>query len=291
MDPSGSVVEQLAARARDAARAREEEHQRLVLDVVLERRRRPAVVRRPQQQRAVAAVEEVGVSAVASEDLDERRATVGSSATVELGSAAFGPLERKLAHRRSRLRRAPRRPWRVTAGGSVRRRPRATRRRRRHRAPRRAARPGTPALPATAITTASTTTARSVARRHGRPSQGLPTRGRRGGAGQIGEGGKACRGDPRAGPQRVREAAGHVDRGVEHEPQRPDRRGGEEEESERVGSAAATSSPTSTASGITTTKIWVTASSSWRSSPRERAPRLVRDRPRRRRWSSAVRSR
>ena len=62
----GQGAERLDRRARHSGARREHEQQRFVLDVVLERRRRPVVVRSAQQRGAVAAVQEVGVAAVAS---------------------------------------------------------------------------------------------------------------------------------------------------------------------------------------------------------------------------------
>ena len=68
------AVSELARRAAHAGPLRQQQEQRLVFDVLLERHRRPVVVRAAQQRGAVAAVEEVGVAAVACVDLDERPA-------------------------------------------------------------------------------------------------------------------------------------------------------------------------------------------------------------------------
>ncbi len=71
-----------------------EQHQRLVLDVVLERQRRVIVVRAAEQQRAVPAVQEVGVATVLRVHLHEAAAVAGVGA-VELGTAALGAGERE----------------------------------------------------------------------------------------------------------------------------------------------------------------------------------------------------
>ncbi len=132
---------------------RHEQEQRLVFDVLLERHRRPVVVRSSEERSAVAAVQEVGVAAVARVDLDERAGAAVERDGVELGATAVGPLERQIVDRRVHRCEARRRPRRDRAAV------RCTR------APTRTAAPtvtpaatassssGTPAVPATANTT------------------------------------------------------------------------------------------------------------------------------------------
>ena len=112
-----------------SARCAMQQQQRLVLDVLLERQRRPVVVRAAQQQRAVAAVQEVGIAAVACVDLHERAVTVVERRGVELRPPAVGPLERRARRRPARRRASAAATTAGAGGGSARRTRRAPRRR------------------------------------------------------------------------------------------------------------------------------------------------------------------
>ena len=95
IEPSCSVVRTSTRRAPHTAVARHEQHQAPRV-----RRRVRATARAsrrsvPEQQRAVAAVQEVGVTAVLRVDLDERVTVVGRRA-VQLRAPTFDPLQRQL---------------------------------------------------------------------------------------------------------------------------------------------------------------------------------------------------
>ncbi len=161
-------------RARDLGATGHEQQQRLVLDVLLERHRRPVVVRAAEERGPVAAVQEVGVAAVAGVHLDEGAIAAVERRGVELGATSVGARELEDVDREAAVART--RP--TTASGVGRRfgAPSATSTAAPATTPTATANSssGTPAVPATVSTTISTSRPRSAHRRHERPSHGLP---------------------------------------------------------------------------------------------------------------------
>ena len=232
IEPSSSAQSDRSAGQRHVGPLRHEQEQRFVLDVLLERHRRPVVVRTPEERGAVAAVEEVGVAAVARVDLDEGAVAAVERRGVELGAPTVGPLERELVDRAVR-RRAARRTTVLGVG-----------RRFGAPSPTRTAAPavtpaatatissGTPAVPATANTTARTSRLRSAHRRHDRRQPRLPRGDDRAGAGDVDQRREVGRRHPGAVGDRAAHRTTDVEEGVEQREQRGAGAGGEHDDAE-----------------------------------------------------------
>ena len=109
-----------------------------MLDVAVERTAHELLVRAAVQRGAIAAVEEVGVAAVAVVDLHEELAAARLVDVVELGAAPFGAAQREVGHVDARVSEHLRRSRPVRAAGSGLRRRRGSPRPRRTRRPLRA---------------------------------------------------------------------------------------------------------------------------------------------------------
>ena len=98
----GQFGERFDGGDRHARFAREQQQECLMFDVVVERERGPVLGGLTQHHGAVAAVQEVGVTAVTRVHLHERAVAVGAVRDVELGAAPLGAFERQAGHARDR---------------------------------------------------------------------------------------------------------------------------------------------------------------------------------------------